>query len=78
MCGRRFSNGFCYRGNRCPVDHFRNFLILKNEKANLTTKEQAGAVELSKEIVSIWGEKAMSAYESIKQGLKEAKAFSEG
>jgi hypothetical protein len=32
-------------------------VFAKNDKANLTTKEQAMAVELSKEIVSMWSEK---------------------
>ena len=29
-------------------------VFAKNEKANLTPKEQAASVELSKEIVSMW------------------------
>ena len=29
-------------------------VFAKNERANLTQKEQAAAVELSKEIVSMW------------------------
>ena len=32
-------------------------IFAKNEKASLTTKEQAAAVELSKEIVSMWSDK---------------------
>jgi hypothetical protein len=32
-------------------------VFAKNEKANLTPKEQAAAVELSKEIVSMWSDK---------------------
>jgi len=31
-------------------------VFAKNEKTNLTPKEQAAAVKLSKEIVSIWDE----------------------
>ena len=53
-------------------------VFAKNEKANLTAKEQAVAVELSKEIVAMWSDKRMSAFESIKQGLEEAQAFSKG
>lgn len=40
--------------------HMPNFLITvfaKNEKVNLTAKEQAAAVELSKEIVGMWRDK---------------------
>ncbi len=40
--------------------HMPIFLVTvfaKNDKANLTTKEQAVAVELSKEIVSMWSDK---------------------
>ena len=32
-------------------------VFAKNEKANLTAKEQAAAVELSKEIVAMWSDK---------------------
>ncbi|MEP0964056.1 MAG: hypothetical protein ABJQ80_00985 [Lentilitoribacter sp.] len=32
-------------------------VFAKNDKANLTAKEQAAAVDLSKDIVAMWSEK---------------------
>ena len=42
-------------GRHMPI--FLITVFAKNEKANLTAKEQAAAVELSKEIVAMWSDK---------------------
>ncbi|MEO1147500.1 MAG: type II toxin-antitoxin system RelE/ParE family toxin [Cyanobacteria bacterium J06638_22] len=46
---------YVFGGRHMPI--FLVTVFAKNEKANLTTKEQAAAVELSKEIVSMWSHK---------------------
>jgi len=44
-----------FGGRHMPI--FLITVFAKNEKANLTQKEQAAAVELSKEIVGMWSDK---------------------
>jgi len=55
--GRRggFRTIYVFGGRHMPI--FLITVFAKNEKANLTAKEQAAAVELSKEIVGMWSDK---------------------
>lgn len=46
---------YVFGGQHMPI--FLITVFAKNEKANLTAKEQAAAVELSKEIVGMWSDK---------------------
>ena len=46
---------YVFGGRHMPI--FLITVFAKNEKANLTTKEQAIAVELSKEIIAMWSDK---------------------
>jgi hypothetical protein len=46
---------YVFGGRHMPI--FLITVFAKNEKANLTAKEQAAAVELSKEIVGMWSER---------------------
>lgn len=46
---------YVFGGRHMPI--FLVTVFAKNDKANLTTKEQAVAVELSKEIVGMWSDK---------------------
>ena len=46
---------YVFGGRHMPI--FLVTTFAKNEKSNLTTKEQAMAVELSKEIVNMWSDK---------------------
>ncbi|WP_419739467.1 type II toxin-antitoxin system RelE/ParE family toxin [Ruegeria sp.] len=46
---------YVFGGRHMPI--FLITVFAKNEKANLTPKEQAAAVELSKEIVGMWSDK---------------------
>ena len=50
-----FRTIYVFGGRHMPI--FLVTVFAKNEKANLSPKEQAAAVELSKEIVSMWSEK---------------------
>ena len=50
-----FRTMYVFGGRHMPI--FLITVFAKNEKANLSTKEQAEAVALSKEIVSMWSEK---------------------
>ena len=50
-----FRTIYVFGGRHMPI--FLVTVFAKNEKANLTTKEQATAVDLSKEIVSMWSDK---------------------
>ena len=50
-----FRTIYIFGGRHMPI--FLVTVFAKNEKANLTPKEQVVAVELSKEIVSMWSEK---------------------
>jgi len=50
-----FRTIYVFGGRHMPI--FLVTIFAKNEKANLTTKERAAAVELSKEIVSMWSDK---------------------
>ena len=50
-----FRTIYIFGGRNMPI--FLVTVFAKNEKANLTPKEQAAAVELSKEIVSMWSDK---------------------
>ena len=50
-----FRTIYVFGGRHMPI--FLVTVFAKNERANLTTKEQAAAVELSKEIVSMWSGK---------------------
>lgn len=50
-----FRTIYVFGGRHVPI--FLITVFAKNEKANLTTKEQATAVELSKEIVAMWSDK---------------------
>ena len=50
-----FRTIYVFGGRHMPI--FLVTVFAKNDKANLTTKEQAVAVELSKEIVSMWSDK---------------------
>jgi hypothetical protein len=50
-----FRTIYVFGGRHMPI--FLITVFAKNEKANLTPKEQAAAVELSKEIVSMWSDK---------------------
>ena len=47
-----FRTIYVFGGRHMPI--FLVTVFAKNERANLTQKEQAAAVELSKEIVSMW------------------------
>ena len=47
-----FRTIYVFSGRNMPI--FLVTVFAKNERANLTQKEQAAAVELSKEIVSMW------------------------
>ena len=47
-----FRTIYVFGGRHMPI--FLVTVFAKNEKANLTPKEQAASVELSKEIVSMW------------------------
>ena len=47
-----FRTIYVFGGRNMPI--FLVTVFAKNERANLTQKEQAAAVELSKEIVSMW------------------------
>lgn len=49
-----FRTLYVFGGRHMPI--FLITVFAKNEKANLTAKEQAAAVELSKEIVSMWSD----------------------
>lgn len=50
-----FRTIYVFGGRHMPI--FLVTVFAKNEKANLTAKEQAAAVELSKEIVGMWSDK---------------------
>ena len=50
-----FRTIYVFGGRHMPI--FLITVFAKNEKANLTAKEQAAAVELSKEIVAMWSDK---------------------
>jgi len=50
-----FRTIYVFGGRHMPI--FLVTVFAKNEKANLTSKEQAAAIELSKEIVSMWSDK---------------------
>ena len=50
-----FRTIYVFGGRHMPI--FLVTVFAKNEQANLTPKKQADAVELSKEIVSMWGKK---------------------
>jgi hypothetical protein len=50
-----FRTIYVFGGRHMPV--FLITVFAKNEKANLTTNEQAAAVDLSKEIVAMWSDK---------------------
>ena len=50
-----FRTIYVFGGRDMPI--FLISVFAKNEKANLTSKEQAAAVELSKEIVAMWRNK---------------------
>ena len=50
-----FRTVYIFGGRHMPI--FLVTVFAKNDKANLTPKEQAGLVELSKEIVSDWSDK---------------------
>ncbi|MER3355837.1 MAG: type II toxin-antitoxin system RelE/ParE family toxin [Hoeflea sp. D1-CHI-28] len=50
-----FRTIYVFGGRHMPI--FLVTVFAKNEKANLSPKEQAAAVELSKEIISMWSEK---------------------
>ncbi|MBB6262482.1 hypothetical protein FHS77_003057 [Paenochrobactrum gallinarii] len=46
---------YVFGGHHMPI--FLITIFAKNEKADLTPKEQAAAVEMSKAIVSMWSNK---------------------
>ena len=50
-----FRTIYVFGGRHMPI--FLVTAFAKNEKANLTVREQAMAVDLSKEIVSMWSDK---------------------
>lgn len=50
-----FRTIYVFGGRHMPI--FLVTVFAKNDKANLTAKEQAALVELSREIVSDWSEK---------------------
>lgn len=50
-----FRTIYVFGGSHMPI--FLITVFAKNEKANLTAREQAAAVELSKEIVAMWSVK---------------------
>lgn len=50
-----FRTIYVFGGRHMPI--FLITVFAKNEKANLTAKEQAIAVELSKEIIAMWSDK---------------------
>ena len=53
--GGGFRTIYVFGGRHMPI--FLITVFSKNEKANLTTNEQASAVDLSKEIVAMWSDK---------------------
>lgn len=50
-----FRTIYVFGGRHMPI--FLITVFAKNEKANLTAKEQAAAVDLSKEIIAMWSDK---------------------
>lgn len=50
-----FRTIYVFGGRHMPI--FLVTVFAKNDRANLTPKEQAAAVELSKEIVNMWSDK---------------------
>lgn len=50
-----FRTIYVFGGRHMPI--FLITVFAKNDKTNLTPKEQAAAVELSKEIVDMWSDK---------------------
>lgn len=50
-----FRTIYVFGGRHMPI--FLITVFAKNERANLTAKEQAAAVDLSKEIVAMWSDK---------------------
>jgi hypothetical protein len=50
-----FRTIYVFGGRHMPI--FLITVFAKNEKANLSAKEQAIAVELSKEIIAMWSDK---------------------
>lgn len=50
-----FRTIYVFGGRHMPI--FLITVFAKNEKANLTAKDQAAAVDLSKEIVAMWSDK---------------------
>lgn len=50
-----FRTVYIFGGRHMPI--FLVTVFAKNEKSNLTPKEQAEAVDLSKEIVNMWSDK---------------------
>jgi len=50
-----FRTMYVFGGSHMPI--FLITVFAKNEKANLSAKEQAEAVALSKEIISMWNDK---------------------
>lgn len=50
-----FRTIYVFGGRHMPI--FLITVFAKNEKANLTAKEQAVAVDLSKDIVAMWSDK---------------------
>ncbi len=50
-----FRTIYVFGGRHMPI--FLITVFAKNEKANLTAKEQAAAVDLSKEIAAMWSDK---------------------
>ena len=50
-----FRTIYVFGGRHMPI--FLVTVFAKNDKANLTPREQAAAVELSKEIVDMWSDK---------------------
>ena len=50
-----FRTIYVFGGRHMPI--FLITVFAKNERANLTPKEQAAAVDLSKEIVAMWSDK---------------------
>ena len=68
-----------FGGAHMPI--FLVTVFAKNEKDNLTRTEQAAAVALAKDpgrLRTYWGDRQMSAYESIMQGLNEALDHAQG
>lgn len=50
-----FRTIYVFGGRHMPI--FLITVFAKNEKANLTAKDQAASVDLSKEIVAMWSDK---------------------